>query len=134
MTRVLFVEDDPDQIMIYEVKFRLEGIDLTVATEEKEVFDALAKEKIDLILLDILIKEQNGLDILEKIRKEADFKKLPVIVFTNFDKKETRDRAESLGAIDYIIKAQTYPREMTEKIKAFAKTGIYTKGVSNKSV
>lgn len=129
MGKILFVEDDPDQIMIYDFKFKQEGMTLVVAGDEKETLAAIEREKPDIILLDILLKNENGMDILEKVRQDPAHKDLPVIMFTNFDKEGVRVQAEELGALDYIIKAQTYPQEMADKIKQFLATGKYDKGL-----
>lgn len=125
----MFVEDDPDQLMVYEFKFSREGILMIPAKDRDEVFEHIV-DKPDIILLDVLLREDNGLDILEKLKQDDRYAHIPVIVFSNFDKQEARDRAESLGAIDYIIKSQTDPIEMTKKIKDFIETGVYTKGLA----
>ena len=129
MYKVLFIEDDPDQIMVYDFKFKKENLALIIAADEKETLAAIHREKPDLVLLDLLLKNESGLSILEKIRKEASIKDIPVIVFTNYDKEDVRMRADELGAIDFIIKAQTYPQEMADKIKVFLETSHYAKGL-----
>lgn len=129
MIKLMFVEDDPDQLMVYEFKFSREGILMIPAKDRDEVFEHIV-DKPDIILLDVLLREDNGLDILEKLKQDDRYAHIPVIVFSNFDKQEARDRAESLGAIDYIIKSQTDPIEMTKKIKDFIETGVYTKGLA----
>jgi CheY-like chemotaxis protein len=127
MNKVLFVEDDPDQIMLCDFKFKKEAIDMKSATSVKEAFDAVREEKPDIILLDLLLRNENGLDFLERLKGEVDYKNIPVIVFSNFDNQECRERSESLGALDYIIKSQTYPKEMAQIVKQYFQTGKYQK-------
>lgn len=129
MIKLLFVEDDPDQLMVYDFKFSREGILTIPAKDAKQAFEHIV-DKPDIILMDVLLKEDNGLDIMEKLKQDDRYKDIPVIVFSNLDKQDVKDRAAKLGAIDYIIKSQTDPVEMTQKIKDFMKTGVYTKGVA----
>ncbi|MBU1102060.1 response regulator [Patescibacteria group bacterium] len=117
MKRILFVEDDPDQIFMYNAKFELEGLLLMVADNERDALKFARIENPDLILLDLLLRHENGLDILEKMKQDEKISKIPVLVFTNYDTKEYRERAAKLGAQEYIIKAQTTPSEIVKKIK-----------------
>ena len=119
LIKVLFIEDDPDQIFLFEKVFNLKGLLTIAATDSETVFEMLSKDKPNIILLDVMLRNENGLDIMEKIRQDEVLKKIPIFVFTNTDKKEYKDRAEKLGAEGYIIKSETIPQEMAEKIKNF---------------
>lgn len=117
--KVLFIEDDPIQVMVMGSKFKLEGIDYIAAGNYKEALDLAISDKPDIILLDILLGGENGLDILEKFKKNKDTENIPVIVFTNYAEKESMVRAEKLGAIDFIIKAGVTPKRMVEIVKEY---------------
>lgn len=115
--KILLVEDDSDQILIYKSKFELEGFDLIVADSGNKAKKAAVNDKPDLILLDLLLKNENGLDILAEFKNNPETKDIPVIVFTNFDTEKTQDEAMKLGAVKYIVKAQVTPTEMIEKVR-----------------
>ncbi|MFH0805269.1 MAG: response regulator [Patescibacteria group bacterium] len=115
--KILLVEDDPDQILIYQSKFELEGFFLIVADNIRRTMDFALNDKPDLILLDLLLKDENGLDILAKLKQNSKTKKIPVIVFTNFDTEKSQDKAIELGAIDYIVKAKVTPSEIVKKVR-----------------
>ena len=117
MKKILFVEDDPDQILMYQSKFEMEDFLMMVASNEKETLKLSLTEKPDLILLDLLLKKENGLDILESLKKDERLAKLPVIIFTNYDKKELREQSLALGAVDFIIKAKVTPKEIVARVK-----------------
>lgn len=119
---VLFIEDDPDQMFLFSKVFELTGVLTQPAMNEAETFKVLDSLEIDIILLDIMLRRENGLDIMEKIKKDSRTKDIPVFVFTNTDKKEYRDRAEKLGADAYIIKSETVPQEMAIRIREFIET------------
>jgi response regulator RpfG family c-di-GMP phosphodiesterase len=114
--KVLFIEDDPDQIFLYQTKFRLEGYDFVSAKNRVGGVKMALEEKPNLILLDMLLGNENGIDILRELKTSKETKNIPVIVFTNFDKEETIKQAMSLGAIDYIIKSKVVPSEIVQKV------------------
>jgi Response regulator containing CheY-like receiver, AAA-type ATPase, and DNA-binding domains len=100
--RVLFIEDDRDQVSLYKIKFELEGFDFLNAGNGTEGM-AMAKEKEPgLIFLDILLPDQNGLEVLKKLKKDAGTKEIPTVLFTNLSNK--REEGIKLGAIDYLVK------------------------------
>ena len=116
MKKILYIEDDQDQIFIYREVFDLKGMRVEVAASANEAFTYLAKEKPDLIMMDVQLVAENGLDILERIKSESKLRDIPVIMFTNTNKAEFEERAKRLGAIDYVIKANTLPQEMADRV------------------
>ncbi|MFA6048121.1 MAG: response regulator [Parcubacteria group bacterium] len=121
--KVLFVEDDPDQLFLFQQVFNIKGLLTIPATTIDEAMRMVALDRPDIVLLDIMLRHENGLDIMEKLKKDSSTKDIPVVVFTNTNKKEYRDRAEKLGAADFIIKSQTIPQEMAERVKALVEKG-----------
>lgn len=118
MTKILFIEDDRDQIFLFKKRFELEQIDLIAAENSAEADQKILAEKPDLILLDILLGRENGLDILEKLKKKPKTQKIPIVVFTNYEKKEVRNRAQSLSANDFLLKIETTPDQLINRVKA----------------
>ncbi len=119
LIKVLFVEDDPDQLFLFQQVFNLKGLLTIPATTIEEALRMAFIDRPDLILLDVMLHNENGLDIMEKLKQDEATKDIPIFVFTNTDKKEFKDRAEKLGAEDYIIKSETIPQEMAQRIQEF---------------
>ncbi|MFA5080193.1 MAG: response regulator [Candidatus Paceibacterota bacterium] len=117
MIKVLLMEDDPIQIMILEAKMKIEGIFCIVASNGKEALSLAISEKPDIILSDILLGSENGLDIVEKIKKNEKIKDIPIIIFTNYADKRAVARAKELKVTEYIIKSGVTPKKIIEKIK-----------------
>jgi len=70
--------------------------------------------------LDILLPKENGLSFLEKIKDQKEITtNIPVVVMSNFDDKETREKALALGIKEYIIKSNYDPNEILKKVKAY---------------
>lgn len=120
MLKVLFVEDDPDQIFLYQKGFELESLTMIAARSGEEAEEKIKTEKPDVILLDILLKNENGLDIIENLQERNILGDIPVIIFTNYEKKEFRERAVKLGAIDYFLKSENVPEDIAKRVKWIA--------------
>ena len=121
MYKILVVEDEKILSEMYEDKFSQSGFLAVVANSAEEGLELLKKEKPDLILLDILLPQENGIQFLDKMKDIPELSKIPVIVFSNYDDPETKKKAFDLGARDYLIKTNFTPTEIVEKIKDFLK-------------
>ncbi len=117
MLKVLFLEDDVDQLLVYKKGFEFEGVEMVSATNGKEAKEILAQEKPDIFLVDILLKNENGLDILAEFKEAKMLEDIPVLIFTNYEKKDFRERAVKLGVLDYFLKVEYSPEDIAKKIK-----------------
>ena len=115
--KILLIEDDKDQIFMYRFKFEKEGFAFFSARTGAEGIKTAKTEKPDLILLDLILINESGVDILEKLKADEAVKNIPVIILTNLAKKELKARAQELGIVDFIIKTQILPAELVERVK-----------------
>ena len=115
--KVLFIEDDPDQQLLYQSKFELEGMTVVLTKEGKSAVSIAEKEQPDLILLDILMDEVDGMEVLEHLKASKKARSIPVLLFTNLAKKDLAQRGKELGAVDYLIKTNYTPGQMVEIIQ-----------------
>lgn len=102
--KILFIEDDPNQIIIYKTKFKTEGFGVAHAWDGVEGMKAAKGKKPDLIFLDILLPGENGLEVLKKLKKDEATKHIPTVLFTNLSDKITRKEALKMGAVGYFVK------------------------------
>lgn len=118
MSKILVVEDEQMLAKIIGMKLKEENFEVDHAYDGEEAYQKLSQTPLpDLVLLDLLLPKMSGFDVLEKLKAEN--KPIPqVIVFSNFAQKADVERAHSLGAIDYIVKAAFSPAEILSKIKA----------------
>ncbi|MBU3964651.1 response regulator [Patescibacteria group bacterium] len=116
MKKILLVEDEKMTRDIYVTKFR-ETKDITVITAitSKDGDEILKNEDIDLMVLDIILPAENGLLYLERLRKSGN--KIPVLILSNLEGKEYRQKAKELGATDYFLKTDYTPTELVELVK-----------------
>lgn len=121
MARILYVEDDAFLRKIVESSSEDPGVEVVTAADTEEAFSILASQKIDLILLDLLLPGEHGFAFLEKKKEMDAVRDVPVIVFSNLDSEEDRKKALELGAMEYHLKVLKQPkavlRHVTELLK-----------------
>ncbi|HEX7586083.1 MAG TPA: response regulator [Patescibacteria group bacterium] len=115
--KIMIVEDDSFVMDIYQTKLSQEGYTVIEARDGLDAIKKLEKEKPDLILLDIIMPNMDGLEVLKKIKADEKFSNIPVILLTNLSQKEEINLGLGLGANDYLIKSHFTPSEVLEKIK-----------------
>lgn len=118
---ILLVEDEKILADSIERKFIQKHHRIFKAVNASEARKALGDEKIDLILLDIILPDINGFQFLEELKKDKKTKDIPVIIISNLGEKEEIARGKKEGAVDYIVKSDTVPGEIVEKVEKILK-------------
>ena len=115
---ILLAEDEDDLREMYSMGISNEGYEVLKAANGKEALEWLEKKyaEIRAVLLDIVMPEMDGFEALEIIKKDVRFEKIPVFIFSNLDNEEDKQQAISLGADEYLIKAQNTPSELAQKM------------------
>jgi len=114
MPKIAIIEDDLAIAQMYRLKFEAEGYHVEIA-ENGRLGLALAQQmKPDLILLDLMMPEMNGDEMLEKMRATDWGKNTPVIILTNVGEQEAPDKLKSLHVRAYIVKAEMTPKQVAE--------------------
>lgn len=113
--KILIVEDEKPMVLALELKLKNAGFKTKTASNGAEALDILAKEKFDVVLLDLVLPEKDGFAVLSEMRGRGDG--TPVIVLSNLGQKEDVERAKELGADDYFVKAETPITEIIGHIK-----------------
>lgn len=106
---VLIVDDSETNLVLLEAILEDSGCKVEKAYSAKEAMVFLSKSIPNLILLDLLMPNENGFDLLKKIKKIEEFKSVPVIIVTAFANKENRIMASDLGAEDVLEKPIDIP-------------------------
>lgn len=114
---ILIVDDDIILRQMYEERLKAEDFTVDVATDGEEALKKAKDKKYDLILLDIMMPKINGLDVLKMLKADEDTKNIPVILLTALIQDVDKQKGLAFGADDYIVKSETMPGEVMEKIK-----------------
>jgi DNA-binding response OmpR family regulator len=118
MPKVLVIEDDIFLANAYKIKLTKEGFTVAIARDGEEGIAALTADRPDVILLDLIMPKKDGFETLAEIKGNENFKDIPVIVASNLGQKADLDKAQQLGAQDYIVKSDMSLDVIIEKVKA----------------
>ena len=117
MPKILLVENEEIMIDLLEKKLDKEGYKVIVAREGEEGIKRIKEEWPDLILLDVDIPQGEGIKVMEEINRDPTLKAIPVIVLSNSDQSFELRKALALGAVDWVIKTESEPSQLIEKIR-----------------
>jgi len=118
--RVLVVEDDADSASILQAYLEKDGFDVHIASDGRRGIDAHAQWKPDIVLLDIMLPEVSGTDVLSAIRRTS---QTPVLMLTALGDEPDKIGALRYGADDYIVKPYS-PREVVARVHAVLRRAV----------
>ena len=101
---VMVVDDNEMNRDMLSRRLERTGYNVLVASNGKEALDLLAIESVDLVLLDIMMPQMNGYEVLEHLKSDSDLKHIPVIMTTALDESDGIAKCMALGAADYLTK------------------------------
>ena len=117
MAKVAIIEDDQAISQMYRIKFEAEGFEVETALNGKLGLALAEKMKPDIILLDLMMPQMTGDEMLALLRKTAWGKNTKVIILTNMGEQEAPPGLRELGVKRFIVKAEMTPRQVAEMIK-----------------
>jgi len=117
MKNILLVEDDPFLIDIYTTKLKESGFSVEAASNGETVFQKIKEKKPDLVILDIVLPQVDGWEILRRIKAEPESKDLKIIILSNLGQKEEVEKGIKLGATKYLVKAHYTPTQVIKEIE-----------------
>ncbi|MEA1963127.1 MAG: response regulator [Patescibacteria group bacterium] len=115
--KILLAEDDKFISKAYQDGLGRAGFEVIAAYDGNEALKEARKEKPDIILLDLVMPEKNGFEVLEEIKADNDLKDIQIIILSNLGQSSDIQRGRDLGANDYLIKSNFSIKEVIEKIK-----------------
>ena len=124
-SRVLVIEDEPDIRKTIDYNLSKESYEVIQASSIEEGENALASNKIDVIILDLMLPDGSGLTLCRDIKSEPSTKNIPVIILTAKTEEVDRVVGFELGADDYVTKPFSV-RELILRVKAILKRGVST--------
>ncbi len=111
------IEDEQSIAQMYKLKFETEGFEVFTAENGVKGLEVIEKHRPDAVLLDLMMPEMTGADMLKKLRNTDWGKDIKVIILTNVSEENAHDQVEALGVSGYIIKAQTTPHQVVDRVK-----------------
>ena len=116
-TRIVYIEDEPFFGGTMSRLLSEAGYTTTVAADGEEGLAMVAKEKPDLVLLDLVLPKVDGKEVLKRIKSDPATKNIPVFVLSNLSADADQRETVALGAAGFFVKAMTLPSAIVEAIK-----------------
>jgi DNA-binding response OmpR family regulator len=121
-TYVLLIEDDPSIADMYRVQLEHDGYRVGVAATAEVGLTTLSEESPDIVLLDLLLPDRSGFELLAALNERFP-NHPPVVILSNYGEPSMIDRGRSLGAVEYLVKSRVTPSEISAQIPAWIAYG-----------
>jgi DNA-binding response OmpR family regulator len=115
--KILLVEDDDALASVYTTRLQAEGFDTKRVPNGEDALASAIEYKPDLIVLDVMMAKISGFDVLDILRNTPETTNVKVIMLTALSQDADRERAQSLGVDDYLVKSQVVIADVIEHIK-----------------
>src|ERR1035438_5109438 len=117
MKKILIIEDNQIVANVYRNKFAVENYQTEVALDGETGLKIMRTFQPDIMLLDLMLPKMSGVDVIKQVRGEADFAKLPIIVFSNTYLTNLIQEAWKAGANKCLSKASCSPQEILDIVR-----------------
>lgn len=101
---------------MYRLKLELDGYIVDVASDGLAALEKARSIHPDIIFLDIRLPKLDGIGVLERLREDSSTASIPVVILSNWNEKELVERGARLGALDHLIKSQTTPTRLSQRL------------------
>lgn len=116
---ILLVEDEPLLANLLKQQLEKEAFEVVWARDGEEAMKTLRERKPDLILLDLILPKISGFELMEAMRADPQMERAPVIIISNLGQDTDVARGQSLGAVEYFVKAKMSIEELVGHVKSF---------------
>ena len=114
---ILFIEDDLPTVEVYKTALESSGFKVEIAFSGNEGIRKIKAKKPDLVLLDFLLPDMNGMEVLKEIRAQKDAKDISIFILTNYTDEKLGQKGLLLKNEKYLLKTKHTPRELVEVVK-----------------
>lgn len=121
MAKILIVEDDFFISEIYTRSLKKAGFEVDNAATGTQAVERIALGKPDVVLLDIMLPDFDGFEVLQRVNKEQLQVRMPIIVVSNLSDDESISKATNLGVQDYMVKSNVTPKDIVARVKEILK-------------
>lgn len=117
--KILLVEDEIDLVDLYTEILVEAGYEVVASYDGEDGLYKVKSENWNMLLLDIMLPEKDGMAVLEEIKNMPGGKKGPILMLTNLNSEDLIDRAKTLGADGYIIKSEVTLPDIVKKVQEY---------------
>jgi len=115
--KILLVEDDIALAAVYRSRLELENFEIYEVNNGEQALQAAKEFKPDLVLLDAMMPKISSFDVLDILRHTPETENIKVIMLTALSQPKDKERAQTLGVDDYLVKSQVVIGDVVERVK-----------------
>ena len=115
--KILLVEDDDSLATVYETRLQAENFDTKRVANGEDALSAATEYKPDLVILDVMMPKVSGFDVLDILRNTPETANVRIIMLTALSQDSDKEKAQSLGVDDYLVKSQVVIADVVDRIK-----------------
>ncbi|MGI6612372.1 MAG: response regulator transcription factor [Candidatus Nanosyncoccaceae bacterium] len=115
--KILLVEDDIALATVYRTRLELEGFEVKEVHDGEKALSAALDYQPDLIVLDVMMPRVSGFDVLDILRNTPETANIKIVMLTALSQDKDKERAQSLGADDYLVKSQVVISDVVSRVK-----------------
>jgi two-component system cell cycle response regulator len=119
---VLIADDNPQILELLEAYLDPLGLRIVLAADGEAALEAVTREKPDLVLLDIMMPKRSGFEVCRRLKSDAAFQSIPIIMVTALNEMGDVERARDCGADDFLSKPVNKV-ELLNRVRGFLETG-----------
>ena len=119
--KILVIEDDSFLSALLKNHLLKEGLEVRLARTGDEGVKAIKEEAFDLVLLDLILPGKSGFEVMEEVNKDPNTKKPPILIISNLGQASDVEKGKELGAVGYLVKANTSINNLVNQAKEFIK-------------
>ncbi len=112
---MLLIEDNPAIAEMYRVQLEYDGYRITVATTGEVGYASMRRSRPDIVLLDLLLPDRSGLEIMSDIKDQIP-NHPPVVILSNYGDPAMMNRGFALGALEFLVKSRVTPASLSQSI------------------
>lgn len=114
--KIILIEDEYFISDLYKRQLELASLAVDTFATGGDGLEAIKANNYELLLLDMMLPDMDGLEILRTVRSDEKVKSLPVMILTNLSQESVISQAKALGVIDYIVKSQITPDQIVQRV------------------
>lgn len=115
--KILLVEDDDSLASVYETRLQAENFDTKRVANGEDALSTATSYKPDMIILDVMMPKVSGFDVLDILRNTPETANVKIIMLTALSQDSDKEKAQSLGVDDYLVKSQVVIADVVDRIK-----------------
>lgn len=115
--KILLVEDDIALATVYRTRLELEGFEVKEVHDGEKALSAALDYQPDLIVLDVMMPRVSGFDVLDILRNTPETANIKIVMLTALSQDKDKEKAQSLGADDYLVKSQVVISDVVSRVK-----------------